>query len=120
MTPEQRIKAKVKARDDAREIAEMLSWEDGTGHEYAESFIKELRNRLPVREAAKPKPPAKPTPIARLGATLLEFGKYADRDLDQTPVEYLDWLCRQQERLVGTLKEYLTHPELKSRRGHDV
>ncbi len=116
MDQETRIKAKVKAREDAREIAEMLSWEDGTGADYAEAFVKELRARLPVREQDKPKPPPKPEPIARLGATEMGYGAFAGQTFDDIPLDRLDWYLRMAEENARQLRAYLKHPELKSRR----
>lgn len=116
MTPEQKIKAKVKAREDAKMIREMLSWEDGTGHQYAETLLKELRSMLPMREADKPKEPQKPEPIARLGAAKLHFGQFSGQPLDEIPLERLDWYLNHSEKTVKLLKTYLTHPELASRR----
>lgn len=59
---------------------------------------------------------AKPEPIARLGATEMPFGAHAGKSFDETPVEYLDWLCRSQEGFYKSLRAYLKHPELESRR----
>ncbi len=118
MTPEQKIKAKVKAREDAKMIREMLSWEDGTGHQYAESLLKELRSLLPIREADKPKEPPKLEPIARLGATVMAYGEFAGQQYDQVPLNRLDWYLQVAERDAKQLRAYLTHPELQSRRPH--
>jgi len=116
MDQETRIKAKVKAREDAREIAEMLSWGNGTGADYAESFLKELRSRLPVKESAKPPTPLAPIPIARLGAVPMPFGEHRDKPLDDVPLQYLEWLCGKQEEFLQGLRAYLKHPELEARR----
>lgn len=116
---QQRIAAKVKARKDAAELAELLSWEDGTGHQYAESLLSELRKLLPMREADKPKPPPIPIPIARLGALTMPFGEHCDKPLDDVPLQYLHWLCGRQENFLSGLRAYLRHPELSSRRPHN-
>lgn len=116
MNQNARIKAKVKAREDAQEIAEMLTWEDGTGAEYADSFVKELRKLLPAKEASNPSPNPLPIPIARLGALLMPFGEHRDKPLDEVPLDYLHWLCGKQEDFLNGLRAYLMHPELVSRR----
>lgn len=58
----------------------------------------------------------KPEPIARLGATEMPFGEHKGTSFDDVPLEYLDWLCRTQENFYKSLRAYLKHPELESRR----
>lgn len=102
----QRILAKIKARAAAKEIAQLLEWEDGTGADFAESFLKEMRELLPVRRVAeKPKP--KEIPFAQLEATVLEFGEHAGKSFAEVPEYYLDWLCREQESFLPKLQSYL-------------
>lgn len=119
MNEKQRIQAKIKAREDAKIVFEMLEWEDGTGHQYAEALLQALRFMLPVREEDKPAE-EKTEPIARLGACKIHFGEFSGQELDSIPIERLDWYLRQSERTVELLKSYLTHPELESRRGSHV
>ena len=61
----------------------------------------------------------KPEPIARLGAIEMPFGAYAGKSFDETPIEYLDWLCRSDESFYKSLRAYLKHPDLESRRGSE-
>ena len=58
----------------------------------------------------------KPEPIARLGAIEMPFGAHAGKSFDETPIEYLDWLCRSNESFYKSLRAYLKHPDLESRR----
>jgi hypothetical protein len=119
MTHEQ-IKAKIAGREMAAELCEYIGqpWEDGTGADFAESLLRELAERLPKR-AKQIEPEEKPLPIARLGATIQNYGQYSGKCYDDIPLSYLDWLCRENERQYKELKAYLTHPELESRRGSD-
>ena len=112
---ETKIKARIAAREAAKEVRELLSWEDGTGADYAESFLSAMRELLPQKKADIPRE-EKPVPIAMLGAHVIPFGLYARQPFDAVPLEYLDWLCREQEGFYRVLKAYLTHPELESRR----
>lgn len=114
MNESERIKAKVKAREDAREIAAMLSWEDGTGHQYAESFLKEIRSLLPQSEAAKPEHPPAPPPIRRLGSTVMAYGEFAGMRYADIDRNRLDWYLQVAERDASSLGAYLTHPEIDS------
>lgn len=117
--------ARIQARIDGREAAVVTygllvdqnnkPWQDGTGADYAEWFLKELANLLPKRQCEEPKEEAM-EPIARLGATVMPFGQYNGRTFDDTPVEYLDWLCASQEGFYYKLRAYLTHSEVQSRR----
>lgn len=59
---------------------------------------------------------AKLIPIARLGGMPIQFGQYANKTLDEIPLDYLDWLCNSSEVTAKTIKEYLNHPELEARR----
>lgn len=120
---EQRIKARIAGRNEAVPIYEMLflsdgtpPWNDGCGADYAEALLEKLAELLPHRRVAEPEP-EKPEPIARLGSYVIQFGRYAGHAFDDTPLDYLDWLCREQEGFYKRLRAYLTHPELESRRG---
>ena len=67
---------------------------------------------VPPRVAVEPIPP----PIARLGSTVLGFGRYRGSSYDDVPLEYLDWLCREQENMLRDLRAYLKHPQLTNHR----
>lgn len=113
---EKRTKAKIAGRKMAAELIGLCDWEDGTGADYAESLLRELKKLLPKREADI-ETEVKPVPIARLGATVIKFGEHHDKSYDAIPIDYLSWLCGQQEASVKSLRAYLKHPELESRRG---
>lgn len=123
MNNEARIKIRIIARNDAAEHYEMLMlsdgtppWFDGHGADYAEAFLEKLAELLPKRRVAVPQP-AKSVPLERLGSTLLLYGQHKGKTFDETPIEYLDWLCRANEDMAKDLRDYLTHPEIKIRRG---
>lgn len=110
-----RVAARVAGRAAASEVIDLLSWPDGYGADYADAFVEVIRAMMPMRQDKIVEPP-KLTPIARLGATKIEFGLHAGKSLDDIPLEYLDWLCRANESLTREIKEYLQHPELEGRR----
>jgi hypothetical protein len=122
---EKAIEARVAGSKAAREIVEsgLLVWEDGHGADFAERFLEVLKELLPktrasvlLEEAAKAD--AKPKPIARLGATVLEYGEFRGRTYDEVPKERLDWYLARAEENVASLKAYLKHPEFEGyRRG---
>jgi len=117
MNERQRIQACIDGRRQAIELFDLLEWEDGFGADFAESLLKELAKLLPHRKKDEISV-EQPTPIARLGSTLMPFGAYQGKRFDDVPLEYLDWLCRSQEDFYRDLRAYLKHPELTARRGH--
>lgn len=110
-----RIEARVAGRNAAKEILPLLSWPDGHGADFAQSFCDTMRELLPRRHTKEDSPPA-PIPIARLGQLQMVFGVHKGKHFDDIPLEYLDWLCCQQEDFYKSLRAYLKHPELESRR----
>lgn len=116
MDAQQRIKARIAGRRQAGEILSLLEWEDGTGADFAEHFLDELRSKLPQKhEPQQEEPP--PVPIARLGATKMTFGAHNGKSFDEVPLDYLSWLCGATEDSLKSLRAYLNHPEIESRRG---
>lgn len=89
---------------------ELLEWPDNYGADFAEAFIDEMRKLLPKRRDAEPAP-VKPVPLARAAAVVMPFGEHRGKPLDYVPVEYLDWLCREQETFLLSLQTYLRHPD---------
>lgn len=110
------IAARVAGRKAAEEIKPLLEWPNNHGADFADGFIGYMQQALPRRKADVVEP-KKPEPIARLGATEMPFGTHAGLTFDETPLDYLDWLCGSQEHFYAKLRAYLTHPELESRRG---
>lgn len=116
-----RIKARVYGRNTAREVVGLLSIEAEPPElqiEISEAFIDELWKLLPQRPVAEQSKPAL-EPIARLGRLQIPFGIHKGKVFDDVPLDYLDWLAREQEGFYKSLRAYLTHPDLQSRRGHE-
>lgn len=109
------LEARIAGRNAAKELFPLLEWPDGHGADFADGLLKALAELLPKRKADIVEP-EKPIPIARLGATNIPFGKWINYTFDETPIEYLDWLCSSQESFYKDLRAYLKHPELESRR----
>jgi hypothetical protein len=119
-----RISRRVQGRDAAAEAWELYQGELGGGGtpdpETSEAFVEELARRFGLltpdleRAAAK----AELEPIARLGATVIGYGEFANQQYDSIPRERLDWYLRKAEENAAALRAYLNHPELESwRRG---
>ena len=114
------VKCRVKARELARETFALVKGDLESSDAwlaYMEAFSF-LASIVPcnLQEVLHEEPKRKPTPIGRLGTVKLPFGQYTGKSFDDTPLEYLDWLCRSQEEFHRPLREYLKHPDLKSRR----
>jgi hypothetical protein len=107
---ETRIKAKVQARKMAREIRYLLEWEDGTGADYAEAFLNEMKQLLPCRTPPKPEKPK--WNYAQLAATRMPFGEtWIGKRFDEMDPSALKWLCKAQEEFYPKLRAFLTHPQ---------
>jgi hypothetical protein len=113
----QRIEARIAGRKMGTELFGLIEG-DTSSDPYMESLIDEIRRLSGIRHA-EPEV-EKHEPIARLGATEMPFGAHAGKCFDDTPLEYLDWLCRNQEDFYKTLRAYLRHPELESRRAAEI
>ena len=111
---ERRLRSKVAGRTAAREVFGLLAWEDGTGADYADSFLDEMRKLLPERR--QPDPP-KEISQAALNKTKIPFGQYKDQPLEDIPLDYLDWLCRSQEDFYYRLRMYLRLADGTAREG---
>lgn len=108
-----RIASRVRGREAATELLSLLDVEVRDDPEAMEVLV-ELLEGFTNRNKAKPAEPTEP--IARLGSTAIPFGQHSGKDFDSVPLDYLDWLCREQEGFYKTLRAYLKHPELESRR----
>ena len=120
----ERIRLRVAGRQMAADMVSLIDNQSRTSRDYVESMLEEIARIAPFYPNADrhdpcgvPEENVTHEPIARLGATIMPFGQYADNSFDDTPIEYLDWLCRSQEGLYKDLRAYLKHPELESRRG---
>lgn len=112
-----RLEARVAGRKAAMEAWELYC-PAITDFYFAESFIESLKAQTGIadHERAVAECSVSEIPIARLGATEMPFGGHAGKKFDDVPLEYLDWLCRSQEDFYKSLRAYLRHPELESRR----
>lgn len=103
-----RIEAKVAARKAARELVSLLEVPNNYGADYADALCEELRSLLPKR---KEEPAPAPVSFIQLAFTEIPFGQHRGERFHTIPIEYLDWLCREQETFLATLRAYLKHPE---------
>lgn len=112
-----RLESRIAGRKAAVEAWEMYA-PDICDFYFAESFIDELKLRTGIadRERAAAELGDKPESISRLGETAMPFGAHSGKSFDDVPIEYLDWLCRSQEDFYKSLRAYLKHPDLESRR----
>lgn len=109
-----RIAARVNGRKAAGDLLELLSDADKGNRDFMQSLVGTISTVCDLTPKAEPA--QTPEPIARLGSTAIPFGQYSGKDFDSVPLDYLDWLCREQEGFYKTLRAYLKHPELESRR----
>lgn len=114
-----RLEDRVAGRKMAQELYGLIEGNTAS-RPYMESLIDQLKANAGIGQP-EPEPPAeKHEPIARLGATEMPFGAYADMPFDEVPLDYLVWLCRSQEEFYKALRAYLRHPELESRRSAEI
>lgn len=116
---EARIKARVAGRNAADVLSDVafdeIKEHPNHGADFAEAMIERFGELMPKRADHQPVVP-KLEPISRLGQTIIRFGSHCGKKFDNIPVEYLDWLCGQQEELIKELRAYLKHPELQEHR----
>lgn len=108
-----RIASRVRGREAATELLSLLDAEVRDDPNAMEVIVETLEC---FTGRNKPSEPVAVEPIARLGSTTIPFGQHNGRDFDSVPLDYLDWLCREQEAFYKKLRDYLKHPELESRR----
>ncbi len=108
-----RIAARVEGRKAAGELLELIG-DLKADRDFMQAVIETIVAECDLAPKAEPSPA--PEPIARLGAMLVPFGQHVSKRFDDVPLDYLDWLCREQESFYKTLRAYLKHPELESRR----
>ncbi len=109
-----RIASRVEGRKAAGDLLEFLEDERKGDRDFMLALMETISQVCDL--SPKPEPPKELEPIGRLGATLIPFGQHCGKDFDGTPIDYLDWLCREQEGFYKRLRDYLKHPELESRR----
>jgi hypothetical protein len=108
-----RVERRIAGRSVAGELLDLIGAQRDDAI-FMEAVIGQLRLAT-IGPPAEPPPPTH-EPIARLGATQMEFGQYMGQTLDEVPRDYLDWLCATQEDFYRVLRAYLKHPDLESRR----
>ena len=108
-----RIASRVRGREAVAELLSLLDAEIRDDPNAMEAIVETLEC---FTNRNKPVAPVAVEPIARLGAMLVPFGQHVGKRFDDVPLDYLDWLCREQESFYKTLRAYLKHPELESRR----
>lgn len=109
---------KVLARVEGRMVAKDL-WELVEDRSDDRGFMGSLIEELQRRAGLLPPLPEeeKHEPIARLGKLQMVFGAHKGKPFDEIPLDYLNWLCGQQEDFYKSLRAYLKHPHLQSHRG---
>ena len=109
------LKRRVEGSLYAVQLLSLIASKDLEDADYMDGLVERMirdGSHKHIEEVAE----VKPEPIARLGATEMPFGAHAGKTFDETPLEYLDWLCRSQESFYKSLRAYLKHPQLESRR----
>lgn len=112
------LKRRVEGSLYAVQLLSLIPSRDLEDADYMDGLVDRMirdGSHAEIEDAAE----AKPEPIARLGATVMPFGAHAGKTFDETPRAYLDWLCSSQESFYKSLRNYLRHPELESRRGSE-
>lgn len=113
----ERVKQRIAGRNMARELFGLIEG-DTADAVYMKALVAEMESLAGLTR--EPEHTVKELePIVRLGATVMPFGEHAHKRFDDVPLNYLDWLCREQESFYKTLRAYLKHPELEQRRPHE-
>lgn len=116
MTNNDSLKRRVAGSKMAVELMSLVASKDIEDADFMDGLLDRLQRDFGSRDVSKDDVEAAVTPIARLGATVMPFGRYEGQAFDAIPVDYLDWLCRSQEDFYRDLRAYLKHPELEARR----
>lgn len=109
-----RIAARVEGRQIATGLLTLIDDQAKSNRDIMQAVVETFTAECDL--TPKPEPSPTPEPIARLGALVIPFGQHVGKRFDDVPLDYLDWLCREQESFYKTLRAYLKHPELESRR----
>jgi len=102
----QRIYSRIQGRDMAKEILDLVGEHEDI---FMESFCETINKHI--------NPPDElpyelmPEPLSRLENTKMPMGRYLGKRFADIPLDYLDWLCREQEDFYRDLRAYLRHPE---------
>lgn len=113
----ERIQERMAGRQSARDCWSLATADfDPPPIAFCEGFADEIRKLSGIEQKESGINSADCGPIARLGAMEMPFGQHHGKSLDECPLDYLDWLCRSQEDFYKSLRAYLKHPDLESRR----
>jgi uncharacterized protein (DUF3820 family) len=108
--------SRVDGRKMASTLFEFLDANQKSDQHFVASLLEALafKTGLHIRAAEGPKwTPEEVMPFERVRNIRIPFGIYHGKTLDSVPLDYLDWLCGEQEMFNGTLRAYLKHPALK-------
>lgn len=110
-----RVKTRIAGRKMAKELLSLVDECNQSDQHYMAAMIQEFARAAGMILEAKREvtPDPKPLPFERLRHMEIPFGKYHGQILDAVPLNYLDWLCQEQEQFLGFLRPYLSHPALK-------
>jgi hypothetical protein len=112
----EKVAARVQGRKMAVELSSLIPGDNFHDLNFMEALTDELKEMAGVVPAVNIEVVEQVQPIARLATTEVPFGVHKGKSFDDVPLTYLDWLCREQEGFYRSLRAYLKHPELKSRR----
>ena len=115
---EETLKRRVAGSLMAVELMGLIASDELADADYMGGLIDRITRDTssePIEDVAD----VKPEPIARLAANTMPFGLHVGKSFDEVPLDYLDWLCSSQESFYKSLRAYLKHPELESRRGSE-
>lgn len=110
---EARIKSRVRGRDLARELLDLLDPGDIDDKHFMASFVQEVIAHSGMQLEAKKKA-REPGNFESLRTVVIEFGQYKGSLYDEVPLSYLHWLCGEREDDLLLLRGYLMHPQLKN------
>lgn len=108
----QKVGRRIAGRKAATELLELVAKGDRADAVFMGAFVEALTKAV----GQKPETVSALPSIGRLGTTAMPFGKHINRQFDDVPLAYLDWLLGQEESFKQDLKAYLTHPGLADHR----
>ncbi len=116
MNSEERVKSRIAGRKMAKDLLEFLNESQLTDQHYMAGLIQEIARSSGMLLEAKREPSKQSgdsLSFEQLRTMEIPFGQYHGQTLDEVPLNYLDWLCQEQEQFLSFLHPYLKHPVLK-------
>lgn len=98
-----RIDSRVRGRGVATDLASLIEFElqcDRHAMDALAEYFEQFRIREDTRKIVE-------LTMTQLAAERIPFGIHAGKRFDEIPVEYLDWLCGEQEGFYQKLRAYL-------------